>query len=273
MYRKFKKLIKLIKLQILAVILRPPALFSLYMRMLGTKSHPQQPPFLPYAGVLKTQEEIDRAVNSVDQCGLFRYLPLCKNWDALAAMSIVLRHTDENARILDAGGELYSSILPWLHSYHYQNLISVNLCFKKPRYRGRILYQPGDITKLPYPSDYFDAITCLSVIEHHVPLDAYFTEMARVLKPGGVLITSADYWEKGVDTEGKQAYGGAIKIFDGNDIVKAFEIAKNHNLDLVQEVDIRCQDALVLWMNLKFTFIYFSLKKRAPSNTSSAIII
>lgn len=261
MLKKFIKLFKLIKFHILAVVLQPSFLFSLYMRRLGTKSRPQQPPILPYAGVLKTQEDIDSVASSVEQCGLFKCLPLSKNWDALAALSIVLRHTDKNSRILDAGGEYYSTLLPWLHSYHYNNLIAVNLCFKKSRYRGRILYQPGDITKLSYPSDYFDAITCLSVIEHHVSLDAYFREMSRVLKPGGVLITSADYWDKGVDTKGKHAYGGPIQILDEAEIRQAFEIAQGYSLELVQEVDLRCQESPVSWMDLDFTFLYFTLKK------------
>ena len=34
----------------------------------------------------------------------------------------------------------------------------------------------------------FDAITCQSVIEHGVDLEAYFREMARILKKGGHLI-------------------------------------------------------------------------------------
>jgi len=40
----------------------------------------------------------------------------------------------------------------------------------------------------------FDYITSLSVIEHGVNIQNYFKEMNRILKKGGVLLTSSDYW-------------------------------------------------------------------------------
>ena len=48
-----------------------------------------------------------------------------------------------------------------------------------------IRYIPGDLTHTPFPDGYFDAIACLSVIEHGVPLQNYFREMYRLLKPNG----------------------------------------------------------------------------------------
>ena len=38
----------------------------------------------------------------------------------------------------------------------------------------------GDITKLRFDAGTFDAVTCLSVVEHGVDLDAYFREMSRI---------------------------------------------------------------------------------------------
>ncbi len=46
------------------------------------------------------------------------------------------------------------------------------------------------------PSDYFDMVFSVSVIEH-VPLveyEAFFADMHRILKPGGVHIHSYDVW-------------------------------------------------------------------------------
>jgi SAM-dependent methyltransferase len=267
MLKKIKKLIKLIKRRILAFVVQPTCIFSLYMRLKGTKPNPQRPHLLPYAGVLRTQEEVDMATRGVEQCGLYPYRPFNKNWDSLAALSIVMQHADKKAKILDAGGEIYSTILPWLHSYGYENLVAVNLCFTKPARRGRIHYLPGDITKLQYPDNSFDAITCLSVLEHHVPVESFFREMHRVLKPGGVMVVSVDYWDRGVDTKGKQAYGGPIKIFDETDIDHALEIAKQNDLDLIQDIDLSCQNHVVEWMELQYTFIYFTVRKKLSPNT------
>lgn len=69
------------------------------------------------------------------------------------------------------------------------------------------------MTRTSFAESYFDAVACMSVIEHGVPLEACLRKMHRVLKPGGLLITSADYYPKPIDTRGKIAHGAAIKIF------------------------------------------------------------
>jgi ubiquinone/menaquinone biosynthesis C-methylase UbiE len=43
----------------------------------------------------------------------------------------------------------------------------------------------GDILNLSYASDSFDAVVCLSVLEHIKDLDRAIGEIVRVLKPGG----------------------------------------------------------------------------------------
>ena len=93
-----------------------------------------------------------------------------KNWDHLAAVSTILAHTKPNARILDAGAEIYSNVLPALFLYGYHDLYGINLSFTAPTRRGPIRYIPGDLTRTPYEDGFFDAIACMSVIEHGVPL-------------------------------------------------------------------------------------------------------
>ena len=51
----------------------------------------------------------------------------------------------------------------------------------------------------------------MSVIEHGVPLKPYFEEMYRLLKPGGILITSTDYYPEPIDTRNKMAHEAPIK--------------------------------------------------------------
>jgi ubiquinone/menaquinone biosynthesis C-methylase UbiE len=51
----------------------------------------------------------------------------------------------------------------------------------------------ADATSLPFPADRFSAVACLTML-HHIPSaalqDAALAEMARVLRPGGVLVGS-----------------------------------------------------------------------------------
>jgi len=46
----------------------------------------------------------------------------------------------------------------------------------------------GDLTNLAYPSNFFDLIVCLSVIEHVEDLKLAYTEIHRVLQKNGILI-------------------------------------------------------------------------------------
>ena len=242
-------------------MLRPISLYSLYLKLKGAKNKPDSPEPMDLNGVLKSQNEVDRAVQIVENCGLVKSPAAAKNWDALAALSIILRHFGCNARILDAGAELYSPILPWLYLNDYKNLIGINLAFDTTIKRGPICYKHGNITATEFPENHFDVVTCLSVIEHIGPLENYFKEMARILKPGGLLITSADYRQETIDTRGVKAYGAPVHIFDKQEIEQALITARKYDLTLIQKFNLDCTEAPVQWLGFDFTFAYFTLKK------------
>jgi SAM-dependent methyltransferase len=47
----------------------------------------------------------------------------------------------------------------------------------------------GDVRSLPFKDGEFDAVVCISVLEHLVDLDVAFGEISRVLRPQGVVVT------------------------------------------------------------------------------------
>jgi SAM-dependent methyltransferase len=213
--------------------------------------------------VLKTQDEVKESIEQVNKLGLPIRNDFPKNWDSLAALDLVLKTTTSKARIFDAGGELYSMILPWLFLYGYRNLIAANLEFRKTTRRGPIVYEKADITRTTYHDETFDAITCLSVIEHGVDLNAYFREMSRVLKAGGVLITSTDYWETPIDTRGQMEYGVPIHVFTKEEIIEALELARQYGFSPLSPLDLTSEEKVVHWKehDLHYTFVNFSLRK------------
>jgi SAM-dependent methyltransferase len=213
--------------------------------------------------VLKSTEEVQESLDQVKLLGLPPMTDLPKNWDSLAALDLILRTTNTYSRIFDAGGERYSMILPWLCLYGYKNLTVGNLIFDKKIRKGSILYEHLNITNTKFPDGHFDAVTCLSVIEHSVELNAYFREMSRIIRDGGILITSTDYYDSPIDTKGQEAYGVPIRIFTKNEIMKAFDLATQYGFSLMSPIDLNSPEKVVNWKkyDLCYTFIIFSLKK------------
>ena len=214
--------------------------------------------------VLKTREEVQYAIKTIKNSNLnLNIRDVEKNWDSLIALKIIFQNSNPKAMILDAGGLPESLILSWLYQFGYKNLKCLNLLFKKREKRGNIELIPGDLTRTSFPDDYFDIITCLSVIEHGVNDVQYFKEMNRILKKGGLLITSTDYWESKINTNEKYAYNNPVLIYDKNSINKLLNIAFKSNFTLFgSEVDLNCLEKVVHWkrFDLHYTFLIFCLQ-------------
>lgn len=235
----------------------------LLRRHLQVRGHLEPSSAPSHNAVLQTRQERDRAIEQVTNLRLPLVSDPPKNWDSLAALACILANTSNRARVLDAGSELYSRILPWLCLYGYKRLVGINLVFKEETKRRPITYKYGDVTRTHYDPASFDAITCLSVVEHGVDLEAYFREMSRVLKPGGVLITSTDYWQTPIDAKGQQMYGVPVHIFTQPEILQAIELAERCGFALTAPIDLTCNERVVHWkeVGLDYTFLIFSLRK------------
>ena len=216
---------------------------------------------------LKNRQEWADALEQMKSLGLPRHEDAPKNWDTLAALDCIFKKFEKKAKILDAGAELYSAFLPCLYLYGYKNLIGINLTIEKPIRYGSIRYEYGDITKTEFDDNTFDAIACLSVIEHGVDLDAYLQEMSRILKPGGVLITSTDYYAEQIDTQNKTAYGVPIHVFNQNEIQQVYKRARELELEPTTDLDLSCEEKAITWQrfSLDYTFLIFILQKSKSS--------
>lgn len=221
-------------------------------------------PILPNE-VLRSRTQWREAARKGRQLHLPLHRAEEKNWDHLAAVNAIVATTPATGRVLDAGAEFYSNVLPALFVCGYRHLFGMNLSFADSARRGPIRYLPGDITRTAFPDGYFDAITCMSVIEHGVPMEEYFREMYRVLKPGGLLITSTDYYPEPIDTRGKMAHGAPIKIFSKSEMKKMLVQAKVCGFQATGEIDLDSDGRPIRWeaYDLDFTFVIFTLRKPA----------
>jgi SAM-dependent methyltransferase len=100
-----------------------------------------------------------------------------------------------------------------------------------------------------------------------VPLESYFREMHRLLKPGGVLITSTDYYPTPVETGGMLAHGAPVKIFSKEEIQAALLLAASIGLKSTGAVDLECAEKPIRWdaYGLEYTFVIFTLQKESKA--------
>ncbi|HET9655572.1 MAG TPA: class I SAM-dependent methyltransferase [Kineosporiaceae bacterium] len=187
-----------------------------------------------------------------------------KNWDALGAVATVLAECGTQARVLDAGSARYSPVLPWLRLYGLSDLVGNNLEFGADVRRDGVLFRYGDVTATDFPDGRFDAITCMSVIEHGVPMDAFLAESARLLRPGGVLVVSTDYDADPPDTSGVVMYGQPVHIFSPDEIHALVARAATHGLDLLGDLALEHAERPVHWRRtgLDYTFVRLAFRRR-----------
>lgn len=225
-------------------------------RTLGGTERPRPAP-MPPTDVLATRAQWQAAVAECRRIRLPRHPDRPKNWDALGAVATVLATVGPEASVLDAGAARYSSVLPWLRLYGLADLVANNLEFGADVRRDGVLFRYGDITRTDFPSARFDALTCLSVIEHGVAVEPFLAESARILRPGGVLVLSTDYDQDPPDTTGHRAYGRQVHIFSPAEIESLVVAAARHGLTLLGDLTLNHPERPVHWTRtgLNYTFI------------------
>jgi ubiquinone/menaquinone biosynthesis C-methylase UbiE len=101
----------------------------------------------------------------------------------------------ENARILDAGCGTGTLTLALLRTLRVPvKLTAIDLSASSIKYVNKnnpqqqeVRFAQGNVLALPFPDDAFDLVVTSGVLEY-VPLEDGFTEMARVISPGGYFL-------------------------------------------------------------------------------------
>ncbi len=90
--------------------------------------------------------------------------------------------------ILDAGCGTGSNIIFFNQFGRTYGIDISSVATKFCRTRGIKNVVTGDVSKLPYKSNFFDIVSCMDVLEHIENEEKAIKEIFRVLKPGGALI-------------------------------------------------------------------------------------
>lgn len=225
-------------------------------------------PRIPDCCALLNRSEIDACTRIAEILGLPSHHDPQKNWDTLKALYYIVKETDPSAPILDAGSSGDSAILKWLSRLGYQKLFACDIRPKSSKnYLTRnIEFSVQDITRTSYPDGFFQAVTCISVIEHGVDLPAFVQEMSRILSPEGLLMISTDYWSEPIDCSGIFPYGqamGEMKVLGPDEINDLLKTAAQHELFPCTPMDLNTQERAVRWerVNREYTFAFVALQK------------
>jgi SAM-dependent methyltransferase len=224
--------------------------------------------------VLQNWQEIGDSILTLQRGGLPTHGTSQKNWDHFLLYES-LASTPKGAMIADLGcGDGHT--LSLLHALGFQNVHGVDhkigwrvrakqlIAMKREKsLRPPFYLHRDDITKTPFAGETCDIAVSISTLEHGVDLERFFAEAGRILKPGGALFITTDYWDKEIKTNGSaRAFGLPWKIFSYDQIESLIQIAGNHGFNLTQECSVpSCGDKPVSWQGEGYTFIAIQLKK------------
>ena len=224
--------------------------------------------------VLQNWQEIGDSILTLQRAGLPAHHTAQKNWDHCLVYEM-LAETSRDAMILDLGcGEGHT--LSLLHSLGFKNVHGVDYGIGW-RVRGRQLaamrrertikppfyLHRGDITRTRFSDNSCDIAISISTIEHGVDLDQFLTEVHRILKPGGRLLITTDYWEDKIATNGSAlAFGLPWHVFSRDEMKELLSIASTVGFkSLSNSLIPSCAQKPVRWQNADYTFIAIQLEK------------
>lgn len=239
--------------------------------------------------ILGDWNDIGQAVNSLKQAGLPLHPDPPKCWDLENVREFLERYApNRSGRIIDLGcgpSAHGCAALELMRSMGYLDLLGIDL--HVPLYarlataiRGLVKHgslvpykvSSGDITGTRLPSSSFAGAVAVSVVEHGVDLRAFFKEASRLLKAGGALYLSTDYWPVPMHTAGLEASTGPRggealrwRIFDPPGIQELIGVARDEGL-VVQEpladLSFPGERGPVFWNGMFYTFLCAVFRKR-----------
>ncbi len=185
-----------------------------------------------------------------------------KSWDVLQTVDYLGRHLGRDDLIVDIGAR-GSEMLPVLARMGYTNLVGFDLdprVLEMPRL-SHIDYRVGNFMHTDLPDASCGAVTAISVIEHGYDPHGLFSEVSRLLRPGGHFVASFDYWPEKLRTEGRTLFGMTWRIFSADEVAQMIADAARYRLRPAGDVDTQARAPLVHFEGYDYTFAWLALTR------------
>lgn len=188
--------------------------------------------------LLKTRHEIDECTEFLKRNSLISHNLSCKDWDLAHIIPEIgdgnfldMGSSDsyilKNVALLKIRGEMYG----------------IDLREPDVPVEG-VKYIVGDLMDSKLPDNFFTNITCLSVIEHEVDYRKFASEVSRLLRDGGKLFVTFDYWNPKVIPPIK-IYGLDWQPLDQQLVLEFIDICKENGLIPLQDMNWQIDEAVI----------------------------
>lgn len=186
-----------------------------------------------------------------------------KSWDVLKTVEFIERNLGKDSPILDIGC-FCSEILLCLHDLGFSHLTGCDLNPEVTRmpYAGDISYIEENFLTTSFADASFDAITSISVLEHGYNGPAYIKEMSRILRPGGYLVSSFDYWPEKLDTGDTNFFGMSWTLFSQREIERLVDQSADLGLMPVGRMRPTASKRPIRCSGFDYTFGWLALVKK-----------
>jgi hypothetical protein len=175
-----------------------------------------------YFQILHDKAELETCANIVKKIGV-TVADASRVWDiANVTMALKELKVPTNAKIIDLGAYNDSSL--WaLHLLGWNDLCGVDTnerIYDQPFY-NKIRYLFADIENTHFPPNFFDAALCLRIPTHDTNIERFFREVSRLLKPGGYLIGTVDFYPDAMKT-----HRSKWKTFSSSELLELVDLAR-----------------------------------------------
>ena len=231
--------------------------------------------------VLHSRDELVAAERAARLKGLCASPDPTKYWDNVAAVEAIEgEQVGHDAPIVDLGCRS-GIVLTWLYQRGFRALHGCDVRRPYPPLKaagrrhllptvlwGARMYasQRRGMRRAPveatgFPAAHFGAATSLSVIEHGVDLEAFAAEAARILRPGGLLVVSTDYWPAPIDVGGLRRFAKADRIFDRAGLEAFCGTAEGAGLRLLGEPELEAGEPVIESDGFRYTYALLAFRR------------